>query len=188
MDNQVGLKSLKDRGPQEAAAEAARRQLLQVLQEAMGALPEAERVIFVLRDLEDWSLQEIAEQLEEDPDTVRRRLHLARVALQGRLSAHLQGGAAMKLLPSCQDVRDYLTEYAEGALPLRECWALRFHLLRCSACRTCQRGLLALPGLAKSLLAHGPAPAPPEATRALAAAMRRITAQGQKDQAPEVGA
>lgn len=91
MDNKVGLESLEDRGRQEAATGAARSQLRQVLQEAMGALPEAQRVIFVLRDLEDWSTREIAEQLEEDPATVRRRLHLARVALQERLSAHLQG-------------------------------------------------------------------------------------------------
>ena len=73
----------------------------------------------------------------------------------------------MKLLPSCREVREHLTEYAEGAMPWRERLALRFHLLICAACNSFYQGLKALPGLAKRLLAQGEEPAPAEAIDAM---------------------
>jgi RNA polymerase sigma-70 factor (ECF subfamily) len=75
----------------EAMAEAERRQLRACLLGALEALPEAQRVVFVLRDLEDWSTEEIAEQLEQTPATVRQRLHRARVQVQAILKSHIQG-------------------------------------------------------------------------------------------------
>jgi anti-sigma factor ChrR (cupin superfamily) len=80
----------------------------------------------------------------------------------------------MKLIPSCREVREHLTEYAEGALPLRERLALRLHLLLCDACRAFHHGFQALPGIARSLLAHREESLPPEAARALEGALRRI--------------
>jgi RNA polymerase sigma-70 factor (ECF subfamily) len=75
----------------EALAELERRQLRQCLLEALAALPEVQRVVFVLRDLEDWSTEEIAERLEQTPANVRQRLHRARLQIQERLKRHVQG-------------------------------------------------------------------------------------------------
>lgn len=83
----------------------------------------------------------------------------------------------MNLLPSCREVQDHLTEYSEGALPLRERIALRLHLLLCRACDDFFRGLQALPGLVKVLLAHQSEPPPPGALKALEVALRQIRAQ-----------
>ena len=75
----------------EALAEAERGQLRACLLTALEGLPEAQRVVFVLRDLEDWSTEEIAEKLEQTPAAVRQRLHRARVQIQSCLKHHVQG-------------------------------------------------------------------------------------------------
>ena len=80
----------------------------------------------------------------------------------------------MKLMPSCREVRERLTELDEGAVPGWERLALRFHLLICSACHGFHLGLRALPGVARRLLEH-PAGAPPaEAVQALEQVLKRI--------------
>jgi predicted anti-sigma-YlaC factor YlaD len=82
----------------------------------------------------------------------------------------------MKLLPSCREARERLTDYAEGSLAPRERAALWYHLLICSACNAFYRGLRALPGVARRL--SGPEqPPPPEAARALAEALRHLRGQ-----------
>ena len=80
----------------------------------------------------------------------------------------------MTLLPSCRETRERLTDYSEGALPVRERALLGMHLLICSACTAFYRGLLAVPGLARFLLLPE-APPPDEGTEALSAVLRRIT-------------
>jgi len=80
----------------------------------------------------------------------------------------------MKLMPSCREVREHLTEYAEGALPLKDRLALRFHLWLCAACNGFFHGLMALPVLARTLLAHAGEAPPPEALKALTGALQRF--------------
>jgi anti-sigma factor ChrR (cupin superfamily) len=79
----------------------------------------------------------------------------------------------MRLLPSCREARERLTDYAEGSLSIRDRLALGYHLLICSACNAFYRGLRALPGVARQL--SGPEQPPPaEAGRALEAALRHL--------------
>ena len=69
----------------------------------------------------------------------------------------------------CQDVSEKATDYMEGALPLRQWLAMRWHLLRCSMCRAY------LDQLRKTtrLLGIGRLPPPsPERERELLAAAR----------------
>jgi anti-sigma factor ChrR (cupin superfamily) len=73
----------------------------------------------------------------------------------------------MTFLPSCQDVQTHLTEYAEGSLPLSRRIGIWIHLRLCKACARFLRGLKALPGWAKRVLAP-PQEAPEAAVRALA--------------------
>jgi RNA polymerase sigma-70 factor (ECF subfamily) len=75
----------------QALAEAERGQLRECLFQALDALPDLLRVVFVLKDLEDWSTEAIAARLDQTAPTVRQRLHRARVQVQARLRAHLQG-------------------------------------------------------------------------------------------------
>jgi anti-sigma factor ChrR (cupin superfamily) len=79
----------------------------------------------------------------------------------------------MSLLPTCQQVQAELTEYAEGALPLPRRIGIWVHLLLCRVCAGFQRGLRALPGLAKRSLVPPEGP-PQEATMALAAVQANL--------------
>ncbi|MGA2079326.1 MAG: sigma-70 family RNA polymerase sigma factor [Holophaga sp.] len=74
-----------------ALAEAERRQLREFLLQALAALPDTLRMVFVLKDLEDWSTEEIAARLDQTAPAVRQRLHRARLQVQDRLRAHIQG-------------------------------------------------------------------------------------------------
>jgi RNA polymerase sigma-70 factor (ECF subfamily) len=57
-------------------------------------LPDSHRIVFVLKDLEDWETEDIARHLQVASGTVRQRLHRSRVLLQARLRAHVLGGRA----------------------------------------------------------------------------------------------
>ena len=59
----------------------------------------------------------------------------------------------MTFLPSCRDVQTHLTEYAEGSMPQRRRLGIWIHLQLCQACARFLRGMKALPGLAKRVLA-----------------------------------
>ena len=55
------------------------------LEEAMAGLPEVQREIVLLHDLEGWKHREIADRLELPSGTVRSHLHFARKALRDAL-------------------------------------------------------------------------------------------------------
>lgn len=58
-----------------------------LLQRALAALPEVQRQIVLLHDLEGWKHREIAERLELPSGTVRSHLHFARKALRQALGS-----------------------------------------------------------------------------------------------------
>jgi len=65
-------------------------EMKQVLQRAIGDLPEIYRAVILLRDLEELSTQETAQIMEVSEDTVKTRLHRARLALRQTLDEHLR--------------------------------------------------------------------------------------------------
>jgi RNA polymerase sigma-70 factor (ECF subfamily) len=69
-----------------------RQELRACLNRALDELPDSHRIVFVLKDLEDWETEDIARHLQVAPGTVRQRLHRSRVLLQARLRAHVLGG------------------------------------------------------------------------------------------------
>ena len=77
-----------------AHAQVEGEELRRLLTRSLDLLSEGQRVVFVLRDLEDWDTGAIAAHLEITPSLVRQRLHRARVFLQGRLRDAWAGGAA----------------------------------------------------------------------------------------------
>lgn len=62
-----------------------RKELRRLLEGALGALPEVQRQIVLLHDLEGWKHREIAERLDLPSGTVRSHLHFARKALRKAL-------------------------------------------------------------------------------------------------------
>jgi len=75
-------------------AAAMRSELRQLLERRIDALPEAFRVVFVLRDVEEMSVEETAECLELPPATVRTRAFRARALLRESLSRDLDTATA----------------------------------------------------------------------------------------------
>jgi RNA polymerase sigma-70 factor (ECF subfamily) len=69
--------------------DAARRQIASLLEQAIADLPEAFRIVFMLREVEGLSVEETAEALQIAPPTVKTRLLRARRRLQATLTPAL---------------------------------------------------------------------------------------------------
>jgi RNA polymerase sigma-70 factor (ECF subfamily) len=63
------------------------KELRDLLREALSELPEVQRQIVLLHDLEGWKHREIAERLDLPSGTVRSHLHFARKALRKSLGS-----------------------------------------------------------------------------------------------------
>lgn len=75
-------------------AAAARAEVRRLLERAVDQLPDPFRLVFVLREIEEMSVEETASQLGLRPETVRTRLHRARHLLRQSLSVTLSAGLA----------------------------------------------------------------------------------------------
>ena len=73
---------------------AARGQLRRLLEHAVDALPEAFRLVYLLRDVEGCSAEETATALGIREETVKTRLHRARRQLRAALQASINSSAA----------------------------------------------------------------------------------------------
>jgi len=70
-------------------ADAARAQIRRVLERAVDDLPEPFRLVFILREVEELSVDETARHLGLKAETVKTRLHRARRRLREALDAQL---------------------------------------------------------------------------------------------------
>jgi len=70
-------------------ADAARGQIRRLLEQAVDELPEPFRLVFMLREVEELSVEETALHLGLNPETVKTRLHRARKRLREALDARL---------------------------------------------------------------------------------------------------
>ena len=64
-------------------------QMEKLLQEAIATLEEDQRIVVVLRDVEDLSIEEICDITGLPDGTVKSRLHRARLVLRKRLQRHV---------------------------------------------------------------------------------------------------
>lgn len=64
-------------------------QMERLLQEAIGTLDDDHRIVVVLRDIEDLSIEEICDITGLPDGTVKSRLHRARLALRKKLQRHV---------------------------------------------------------------------------------------------------
>lgn len=70
-------------------ADAARAQIRGLIEHAVDDLPEAFRIVFIMRDIDECSIEETAANLDLKPETVKTRLHRARKLLREALDAKL---------------------------------------------------------------------------------------------------
>jgi len=70
--------------------EVLRSELRKVLERAIGELPEIYRAVMLLRDVEELSTEETAQVLDVNTDTVKTRLHRARLAVRQKLDQYLR--------------------------------------------------------------------------------------------------
>jgi RNA polymerase sigma-70 factor (ECF subfamily) len=70
-------------------ASAARAEIRHLLEQAVDRLPRPFRSVFVMRDIEEMSVEETAAQLGLRPETVKTRLHRARRLLRQSLNETL---------------------------------------------------------------------------------------------------
>ncbi len=70
--------------------QALQTEMKQVLDRAIGDLPEIYRAVILLRDIEELSTEETAQILDVTEDTVKTRLHRARLALRKMLDEQLR--------------------------------------------------------------------------------------------------
>ncbi len=75
-----------DADPERAVA---RREIRKLLEDSVDALPDTFRLVFVMRDVEEMSIEETASFLGIRPETVKTRLHRARRLLREALDEHL---------------------------------------------------------------------------------------------------
>jgi RNA polymerase sigma-70 factor, ECF subfamily len=67
----------------------AQRQIIQLIERATDALPDAYRLVFVTRVIEGMSVEETAQLLGIKPETVKTRLHRARQLLREQLDKQI---------------------------------------------------------------------------------------------------
>lgn len=70
--------------------QALNSELRDVLERAIGELPEIYRSVILLRDVEELTTEEAAQVLEVGTDVVKTRLHRARLAVRKKLDGYLQ--------------------------------------------------------------------------------------------------
>lgn len=76
----------------EALSQAEREEMRGLLLKALDGLPDTLRTAFVLKDLEDWSTEAIAEHQGISAVLLRQRLHRARMQVLEAIRGHICGG------------------------------------------------------------------------------------------------
>ena len=108
-------------GSEDPAAAAARAQIRNMVERAIEALPEPFRIVFVMREIEQCTVEETAAALDLRGETVKTRLHrarrLLRAALHESLAATL-GDAFPFLGPRCERMSDAVLRRLDAHLPL----------------------------------------------------------------------
>jgi RNA polymerase sigma-70 factor (ECF subfamily) len=91
LDEDTGLSPALLRDWREIPSEAIERdEVRKLIQQAVDQLPDIYREVFLLRDVEEFSINEAAEALKISIPSVKVRLHRARLMLQKQLAPQLR--------------------------------------------------------------------------------------------------
>jgi RNA polymerase sigma-70 factor (ECF subfamily) len=116
---------------------AGKQELGALLARALDALPDAQREVLLLRDVEGLSAPETAAALTLSVDAVKSRLHRARVELREQLAPLFATPPAV----SCPDVMSLWSRKLDGDLSQQDCAEMERHLESCAHCRLTCDGL-----------------------------------------------
>jgi RNA polymerase sigma-70 factor (ECF subfamily) len=100
------------------------------LQRALKKIPEEFRIVLLLRDVEELSSKETAEQLGITDALVRQRLHRARVIMAEMLRPELCAGPEL----TCGGQVDLLLDYIDDVLPHALQQPVHTHIDGCLTC------------------------------------------------------
>ena len=107
-------------GNEDPAASAARAQIRQLVEHAIEELPEPFRIVFVMREIEECTVEETAYSLDLRAETVKTRLHRARRLLRAALHDNLAttlGDAFPFLGPRCDRMTAAVMQRLDAAFP-----------------------------------------------------------------------
>lgn len=107
------------------------RKIGELLQVAIGALPDNQREVLILRDVEGLSAEEAAKVLDIEVANLKTRLHRARAALREHLSVLLEPGEAGG---ECRELSDSLADFAAADIEKATCERIEEHLSSCARC------------------------------------------------------
>lgn len=123
---------LDEQMPDQGAApdvQAHARQIGQTLAAAIAELPEDQREVLVLRDVEGMTAEEAASVVGVEVGALKSRLHRARLALRRRLAATLEDAPN-----PCPDLAQELAAYAASDIDQAACARIETHLAGCERC------------------------------------------------------
>lgn len=109
------------------------RQMGEVLQAAILALPDAAREVLVLRDVEGLSAEEAAKVVGIEVRALKSRLHRARLQLREHLST-LMGEGNSGSEEGCPELAQELVVFAAQDIDQATCVRLEAHLSGCPRC------------------------------------------------------
>jgi RNA polymerase sigma-70 factor (ECF subfamily) len=124
-----------------------------LLHQAVMRIPVQLRIVLVLYDMEEMTTDQVAQILGLQPNTVRVRLHRARLSVRKEMNRLLEDAPGKSDLRSraknnskgfltkggqrsaeCRDLFSNLSEYIDGRVEPIPCEAMRRHIEACPAC------------------------------------------------------
>jgi len=89
----------------------------------------------LLHDVEDWTVQEIADLDQIGLPAAKQRLRRGRMALVSALATGAERRHALKGVPMrCWDARQHVSDYLDGTLPAETARTVEAHLETCPTC------------------------------------------------------
>ena len=103
----------------------------ELLAAAIKTLPQDQREVLILRDVEGLSAEQTAEVVGIEIGAIKSRLHRARVALRGELARVLGDGPSTE---PCPDLALELSAYVGAEIDQATCVQIEHHLTSCPRC------------------------------------------------------
>lgn len=148
-------------------------ELSAALETAIASLPDAQKQVLVMRDVEGLSAAEVGKVLGLGERAVKSRLHRARLVLREKLAPYVKGGDAPAPAESCPDTALMLSRYMEGELNAAVCKRMEEHVSQCPSCGGTCESLRQVLGACRT---HGDRPLPEDLRKAVRSAVKMAIA------------
>jgi len=135
------------------------RQVSEVIQAAIGTLPDDHREALVLRDVEGLSAEDAADVVGIEVGALKSRLHRARLALKQRLADVLETPTSGI---ECPELASELAAYAASEIDQAACERIEAHLAKCARCSSACESLKRTVSMCRAI-PGGDVPAPVKA-------------------------